>query len=60
MNHAPQAELARFLYLTDWKDKFDYVPVLNADGAPNLDHFLPNQLQLLDRQGIAALFRIRK
>jgi hypothetical protein len=55
-----QQELERFPFLNDWKDKFDYVLVLNADGAPDLDHFLPNQLQLVDRQGIAALFRVRK
>jgi hypothetical protein len=60
MDQAPHSELARFPYLTDWKDKFDYVLVLNAEGAPNLNHFLPDQLQLIDRQGIAALFRIRK
>jgi hypothetical protein len=60
MSHVPEEELAHFPYLTDWKEKFDYVLVLNAEGAPELDHFLPNQLQLVNRQGIAALFRIRK
>jgi hypothetical protein len=60
MSHVPEEELAHFPYLTDWKEKFDYVLVLNAEGAPELDHFLPNQLQLVDRQGIAALFKIRK
>jgi hypothetical protein len=60
VSHVPQAELEHFPYLADWKEKFDYVLVLNAEGAPNLDHFLPNQLQLVDRQGIAALFRVRK
>ena len=60
MSHVPEEELAHFPYLADWKEKFDYVLVLNAEGAPELDHFLPNQLQLVDRQGIAALFRIRK
>jgi hypothetical protein len=52
--------LKRFPFLTDWSEKFDYVLVLNADGAPNLDHFLPNRLQLIDRRGIAALFKIKK
>jgi len=56
----PPIVLKRFPFLPDWSEKFDYVLVLNADGAPNLDHFLPNQLQLVDRRGIAALFKIRK
>jgi hypothetical protein len=60
MSEVPEEELAHFPYLRDWKEKFDYVLVLNAEGAPGLDHFLPNQLQLVNRQGIAALFRIRK
>jgi hypothetical protein len=60
LSHVPPDELERFPYLTDWKDKFDYVLVLNAEGAPDLDHFLPNQLQLVDRHGIAALFKVRK
>jgi hypothetical protein len=53
-------ESARFPYLAGWASKFDYVLLLNADGAPSLDRFLPDQLQLLDHRGIAALFRIRK
>jgi len=56
----PLIVLKRFPFLTDWSEKFDYVLVLNADGAPNLDHFLPDRLQLIDRRGIAALFKIRK
>jgi len=60
MRQVPESELARFPFLADWKNKFDYVLVLNAEGAPNLDHFLPNQLQLVERQGIAALFRIKR
>lgn len=59
-HNPPQSEIARFPFLPDWKDKFDFVLLLNAEGAPNLDNFLPNQLQLVDRQGIAALFRVRK
>jgi hypothetical protein len=53
-------EMTRFPFLAGWTTKFDYVLVLNAEGAPDLDHFLPSQLQLVDHQGIAALFRIRK
>jgi hypothetical protein len=54
------SELKRFPFLPHWNEKFDYVLVLNAEGAPDLEHFLPNQLQLVDRQGIAALFLVRK
>jgi hypothetical protein len=56
----PPIVLKRFPFLTDWSQKFDYVLVLNADGAPNLDHFLPDRLQLVDHRGIAALFKVRK
>ncbi len=56
----PASELKRFPFLPGWSEKFDYVLVLNAEGAPDLEHFLPNRLELVDRQGIAALFRIRK
>jgi hypothetical protein len=60
LDQVPPIELKRFPFLTGWSQKFDYVLVLNAEGAPNLDRFLPNQLQLVDRQGIAALFKVRK
>jgi hypothetical protein len=59
-DHIPPIELIRFPFLSTWNQKFDYVLVLNADGAPDLDHFLPSQLQLVDRQGIAALFKVKK
>jgi hypothetical protein len=55
----PPSELKRFPFLRDWTDKFDYVLVLNAEGAPNLDHFVPDHLQLLARRGIAALFKVK-
>jgi MFS family permease len=54
------SELKRFPFLPHWNEKFDYVLVLNAEGAPDPEHFLPNRLQLVDRQGIAALFLVRK
>jgi hypothetical protein len=50
----------RFPFLSDWKSKFDYVLILNAEGAPDLDKFLPDQLQLINRRGIAALLRVCK
>jgi hypothetical protein len=55
----PAAELQRFPFLTDWSHKFDYVLILNAEGAPDLDHFLPDHLRLISRRGIAALFQVR-
>lgn len=60
MHQVPESELAHFPFLTNWNSKFDYVLVLNAEGAPDLDHFLPTQLQLVERRGIAALFRIKR
>ena len=60
LDEIPPIELKRFPFLTAWRKKFDYVLVLNADGAPNLDRFLPNQLQLVARRGIAALFKVKK
>jgi hypothetical protein len=60
LSRVADQELEHFPYLVDWREKFDFVLLLNAEGAPNLDHFLPDQLQLVDRQGIAALFRVRR
>jgi hypothetical protein len=52
--------VGEFAYLKDWQNKFDYVLVLDAGGAPHLDQFLPEQLQLLTQSDMAALFRIRR
>lgn len=47
-------------YLAHWRSDFDFVLVLNADGArDDLDGFLPDSLRLLRRTGMAALFRVR-
>ncbi len=47
-------------YLAHWRSDFDFVLVLNADGArDDLDGFLPDSLKLLRRTGMAALFRVR-
>jgi hypothetical protein len=51
-------ELKRFPFLPDWSDKFDYVLVLNAEGAPDLEHFLPDRLHFVERRGIAALLKV--
>jgi hypothetical protein len=53
-------EKGRYPFLADWERKFDYVLLMNADGAGELGNFLPDKLELLDRRGIAALFRIKK
>jgi hypothetical protein len=53
-------EAQRFPFLPHWDQKFDYVLLLNAEGAGNLDKIFPDKLELLDHRGIAALFRIRK
>lgn len=47
-------------YLAHWRSDFDFVLVLNADGArDDLDTFLPGSLAPLRRTGMAALFRVR-
>ena len=53
-------ETERYPFLPDWDQRFDYVLLLNAEGAGNLEQILPEKLELLDHRGIAALFRIRK
>jgi hypothetical protein len=53
-------ELKRFPFLPDWSNKFDYVLVLNAEGAPELEHFLPDRLQFVERRGIAALLKVKR
>jgi len=46
-------------YLADWTRKFDYVLVMLAGGATDLETFRPDRLELLARSDIAALFRVR-
>jgi hypothetical protein len=53
-------ELKRFPFLPEWSNKFDYVLVLNAEGAPDLEHFLPDRLQFMERRGIAALLKVKR
>ena len=55
MDQAPHSELARFPYLTDWKDKFDYVLVLHFG---NRSAVLPRILQLTATSPVADLYRI--
>lgn len=52
-------ELEQAPYLPLWQGGFDYVLVLLADAAPDLQTFLPDRLELLNNTGIAALFRVR-
>jgi hypothetical protein len=56
----PEEEKQRFPFLANWTDHFGYLLVLNAEGARDLDRFLPDKLELVDRKGIAALFRVRQ
>jgi len=46
-------------YITDWPTKFDYILVMNAAGERDLANILPGKLQLISRQGFAALFKVR-
>jgi hypothetical protein len=54
----PASELERFPFLVDWNQKFDYVLILNAEGASNLEAFVPEHLRLVARRGFAALFKV--
>jgi hypothetical protein len=47
-------------YLENWPAHFDFVLVIDAGVADDLDHFLPDKLRLLSRSKFAALFRVRK
>lgn len=47
-------------FLADWRGTFDYVLVENAGGLPDPGRFLPDDLELLVRNDMAALYRIRK
>ncbi len=46
-------------YLRNWQCNYDYVLLLNAGGAGDLQRFLPDHLALLAATDIAALYRIR-
>jgi hypothetical protein len=59
-SHWSDSILSHFPFLPHWQDKFDFVLLLNAEGLPDLDRFVPDKLELINHQGIAALFRIRK
>jgi hypothetical protein len=58
--HLPNEERQRFPFIANWTKRFDYLLVLNAEGAGDLDRFLPDKLELVDRKGVAALFRVRQ
>jgi hypothetical protein len=46
-------------YLKDWQRNYDYVLMLNAGGAGDLSHYVPDRLSLIAASDVAALFRIR-
>ncbi len=56
----PTEEKQRFPFIANWTNHFDYLLVLNAEGARDLDRFLPDKLELVNRKGVAALFRVRQ
>ncbi|HUB11450.1 MAG TPA: hypothetical protein VMB34_05795 [Acetobacteraceae bacterium] len=51
-------ELSVSPYLAHWQTDFDYVLLLDAGGAGDLHHYMPDKLQLLESSDFAALFRI--
>jgi hypothetical protein len=46
-------------YLANWQRTYDDVLLLNAGGAGDLTHYLPDRLALIAATDVAALFRIR-
>lgn len=52
------SDLSRSPYLVHWKADFDYVLLLNAGGAGDLDQYIPDRLHLLKSGDVAALFRV--
>jgi hypothetical protein len=56
----PADEMRLFPFIANWSNRFDYLLVLNAEGARDLNQFLPDKLELVDRRGLAALFRIKR
>ena len=59
-HNLPADEMTRFPFIANWNDRFDYLLILNAEGARDLNQFLPDKLELVDRRGLAALFRIKR
>jgi hypothetical protein len=53
-----QDELEFAPYLPLWQDNFEYVLLLLADAVPDVQTFLPEQLEVVNRTGFTALFRV--
>ena len=47
-------------YLAGWPEKIDYVLLLNAAASSDLATLLPRYLVLLDHQGFAALYKVKR
>lgn len=54
------AALRTFPYVAHWRATFDYVLILNAGIAGDLQYLLPDKLIFVRQTPFAALFRIRK
>ena len=52
-------ERERFPFIANWTDHFYYLLVLNAEGAGDVDRYLPDKIEVDHRKGVAALFRVR-
>jgi hypothetical protein len=46
-------------YMAEWPETFDYVLLLNADGATALPPFAADRLEVVNRTTMAALYRVR-
>jgi hypothetical protein len=47
-------------YLENWPANFDFVLLIDAGAVADLDHLMPDRLELLNRSRFVALFRVRK
>lgn len=45
-------------FLNGWRQRYDYVLLLNAEIVPKLEEYYPGRLQLVAHDGMAALLRV--
>ncbi|MBS0638249.1 MAG: hypothetical protein U1E70_23275 [Acetobacteraceae bacterium] len=54
-----RVETDKWSFLPNWPAKYDYVLVLLSGGAQDLERVRPDRLELVTRNDMAALFRVR-
>jgi len=61
LTDTPAAQfLSLYSYMVNWPDKFDFVLLLLAEGAPDLASLRPDRLAMVDKTAFASLFRITR